>query len=436
MKSYKNRVLLALVIALLLRLATYPFSNIERPAFFEYGEIATNLIEGNGYSMPHWLLDIPTVVPTAWMPPGQVLVLTAFFILLGKCALAYHLIFVLNAVLGVGAVYLLGRVTRYATESERLELVTLFAAAVFPPFVSASATWGVASSALFLNALVVLLAMRFSLALRSGHDPAKPAILFGLAAGVLALFRAEAPLTFALILLALVMIHRERLRGIAAPLLISGVVMTLVISPWLAFNYARFDKFIPGSSSGAYNLWRGNNPIASGGGWTAEGHLIYPPVEMQREIKEKISGLQPIEFEPAYNEELRTRALQWMKQNPGTVALLAMKKALLIWVVDIYHFSPIKYVYVVCQLLAFALAVFGVLSLRNRRLRDDMKQWLWISGAAALAMTLITMVFFSLPRYQIFLVGLYFPLVAIGIDSMLQRLRKPAHGPESELASL
>ena len=38
-----------------------------------------------------------------------------------------------------------------------------------------------------------------------------------------------------------------------------------------------------------------------------------------------------------------------------------------------------------------------------------------------MASTMITMIFFSLPRYQIFLVSIYFPVVAIGMDGLLLR---------------
>jgi hypothetical protein len=428
--NHRNRVLLALFLALLLRLATYPLANIQDPGFFEYGDIATNLTQGNGYAMKHWILDSPYVVPTAWMPPGQVLVLAAFFTAFGKGALAYHLVFLLNALLGAGAVYLLGRISRFVSGSDRLEIITLFAAAVFPPFVIASATWGVACSALFLNSLVMLTALRFSHSLSESKSWFKPALIFGIAAGVLALFRAEAPLTVALILLAIAFVHWKGLGTIMMPVIFSGLVMSMIVSPWLIYNYSRFDRLIPGSSSGAYNLWRGNNPIASGGGWTGDGGLIYPSREFQAEIRQKLEGVDSIEFERVYSDAFKTRALEWMKQNPAKVAFLAVKKAILIWVLDLYHPSNIKYFYAVCQIAAFGLGILGVISIRRRNLRSETDHWLWIAGAACLATTLITMVFFSLPRYQIFLVGLYFPLVALGIERLLpQRLRSTEATP-------
>lgn len=411
-----------MLLALLVRLATYPLSGIEAPAYFEYGYIAHNIVDGNGYSTIHWLADTSVIVPSAWMPPGQVMVTTAFFTAFGEGHLGDHMMFLFNALLGTLTVYVLARCTNLITGNSNVMVIALYAAALFPPFISTSPTWGIATSVLFLNSLTIYRALLFSRALSSGSNVLRHSILFGLIAGILALFRAEAPLTIAFILLGLLIYHRNKLSTSLSYLALSGSVMLATLSPWMIYNYSRFDALILGSTSGGYNLWRGNNPNATGGGWGADGSTVLPDRELQHVIWERIKDVPPTEFERAYSSELARAATNWIEQAPGQALILSLKKVLLIWVVDLYHPSELRYLYGLFQVAAIALAVFGIITLKKRGIPEEIRRWLWIAGGACLAATLLTMVFFSLPRYQIFLVGLYFPMVAIGMHALLRKM--------------
>jgi hypothetical protein len=420
--TQRRRIYLALLVALMARLAMYPFSGIEQPAYFEYGDIAHQLVSGEGYYMHHWFDgDRDVLVPSAWMPPGQVMIDAAFFRTFGEQGLTHHLIFLLNALLGTAAVYVLGRSMRLLHAGDRLESITLFAAALYPPFISASSTWGIASSALLLNSLLIYTAIRFSQALSKNQLSLKYASSFGLAAGVLSLFRAEAPLTVAFILLGMAIFHRREIARLIKPYVLAGVIMFAIMSPWLIANFIRFDSVILGSTSGGFNLWRGNNPTASGGGWRADGTGVLPPWETQEQILNRLHGIEPLKFERAYSSELASLAVEWVRSNPGEALGLAVKKCLLIWVLDLYHPSNAKYLYAVCHLIALTLAIIGFRSLRKKKAPLEFRRWLWIAGGVCVASTLLTMVFFSLPRYQIFLVGYYFPLVALGMHAILQK---------------
>lgn len=422
MKTERRLIYIALLVAFVARLAMYPMSRIDQPAYFEYGDIAAQLVSGGGYSMHHGFIEHPPVlVPSAWMPPGQPFVIAAFFALVGQGALAHHLIFILNALLGTAAVFLLGRTTQALTQDKRCELIALFAAGLYPPFISASATWGVASSVLFLNAFFVFLALRFSQAIFLRQSVGRHAVYLGVAGGVLALFRAEAPLTFGFVLIALLIYHRSELAASLKYVVLSGMVMLAVMSPWMISNYVRFDALILGSTSGGFNLWRGNNAMASGGGWNAEGEGVVPPLDVQQRALQKVEGIEARRFERAYSAALAEEATSWIRSHPIDGALLSIKKLALIWILDLYHPSNLKYVYGICQLTALACAAYGLIALRRRGASTEERRWLWIAGGACLASSVLTMVFFSLPRYQIFLVGLYFPMVAIGMHAILQK---------------
>jgi hypothetical protein len=370
--------------------------------------------------MTHGIADTAVHVPSAWMPPGQVGVTAAFFGLFGEGPLAYHLIFLFNALLGTAAVYVLGKCTGMITGNRTSQLVALYAAALFPPFVSAAPTWGIASSVLLLNSLAVYRALLLSRAITDGQHALRDSVYFGLMAGVLALFRAEAPLTIAFMLLGLLIFHRRQMPRDLKYLVVSGTLMLAVLSPWLLYNYSRFDSLILGSTSGGFNLWRGNNPNATGGGWAADGSTVLPDRDLQAAIWKKTQNIKPAAFERAYSAELAASATSWIKNNPWDAALLSLKKVLLIWIVDLYHPNEFKYVHAIFQLMGLGFAIYGIAQLRKLGTLTETRRWLWIAGGACAAATLLTMVFFSLPRYQIFLVGLYFPLVAIGLHAFLK----------------
>lgn len=415
-----------LLLAFVLRLAMYPMSGIENPRTFEYGDIAEQLAAGNGYTTTQWLASKGYVVPSAFMPPGQVLIISSFYALFGiKSQIAHHFLFLLNALLGTGAVLLIGKIARQFVNDRRVHSIVLYSAALFIPFISASATWGVASSVLFLNSLLIFTAMRLSQAVRDSQQVSKPALLFGLTAGILMLFRGEAPLTVLFIGIALLILHRTRFSVMFRGLLIAAVVSIALYGPWIIFNYVRFDTLVLGSTNGGYNLWRGNNPIASGGGWTAEGALIYPTYEQDLATLKHLEGYPRDQWEIAMNKRYQAMAVSWIKENPGTAAVLMLKKAFLIWVVDWYRPGDAgknHYIYLACQLLAVILGIVGLFGLSRWSIKSHVKEWLFIAGAASLATTLVTMAFFSLPRYQIFLVGIYFPLVGIGVTEVLFRV--------------
>jgi hypothetical protein len=216
-----------------------------------YHHTAITLARGGGYLSP------VTAHPTAAWPPGYPLVLALGYMLAGAGPTTAV---VMNAVFGAltcGFVWQLGS----TLAGRRSGLVATALTAFFPSHVFFSAL--VLSETLF-TCLVTGLMLAAVRRLARGDDTGVGGwLVWGLAAGAVALVRAEA------VVLALVPALSLAVRGargasrrvLAATL--AGVVIAL--APWTLRNLRVFDAFVPTSTGAGRTLWIGHNPHATGG---------------------------------------------------------------------------------------------------------------------------------------------------------------------------
>lgn len=140
-------------------------------------------------------------------------------------------------------------------------------------------------------------------------------------------------------------------------ILILWVAAFLMITPWLIRNFIVHKEFVFISSTSGENLYRGNNPGASGTSLTAQGRSVrqlWP-----KEVIDKISGMDEI----GQKKFLQGEALRFIKNNPLAFIKLYLKKCYYFW-----WFSPQSgliypkiyltiYKYIYLALIAFS--IFG-----------------------------------------------------------------------------
>jgi hypothetical protein len=180
--------------------------------------------------------------------------------------------------------------------------------------------------------------------------------------------------------------------------LVPAVVLTLglgvVLTPWIARNYAVYGRFVLTAPHGGVTFWTGNNPAAGG-----EGDLAANP-EMGRarvQFERRHAGATAADLDSAYYRE----ALRFIAQNPGAwTALLARKL--------FYTFVPIgpsyrlhsRLYYVAtagCYALVLPFAVLGLIGLLRRR-RAGRLTALWL---LALSTVVTGVVFFPQERFRL-----------------------------------
>jgi 4-amino-4-deoxy-L-arabinose transferase-like glycosyltransferase len=215
-----------------------------------YHRTAITLAHGGGYLSPF------TAHPTAAWPPGYPLVLSLAYRVAGTTPATAV---ALNAIFGAFTCFFVWRLGAHLGGA-RLGLVAVALVAFFPSHVFFAAV--VLSETLFTCLVCGLVLAAVRLLARAGDAPRGAWVVWGLAAGLTALVRAES-VVVALVPAASLAIRADRRarRVLAATLL--GVVVAL--APWTLRNFRVFGTFVPTSTGFGRTLWIGHNPLASGG---------------------------------------------------------------------------------------------------------------------------------------------------------------------------
>ena len=242
--------------------------------------------------------------PTAYRPPGYPVVLGTVLQIVpvegsGVC-LRMTNYFALCGTLLLGA-WMLRRRGR-----PRAAIAASIATALYPPFLYTAST-------LYPQTVGALLLTCFVLAVpTTKHLGLGRAIGIGVLGAMLTLtiptFLAGIALTLCWIL--------WRGRGEAlAGVLVAGLVLTAGVGSWTYRNYKAFDAFVPISTNAGRNLLLGNSPDTT------------PTSGVNVDLtywEEQAAELE----EPARDRLYRDAALEWIRDNPGSAAVLYVGKVL------------------------------------------------------------------------------------------------------------
>ncbi|MFI5263901.1 MAG: hypothetical protein ACHQM6_05245 [Candidatus Kapaibacterium sp.] len=433
MKEKRSLYLYPLFAAIILRLAGIAFIDTSKPATMEYGRIARNLLAGLGYAYSWFRADGSIAVrTTAYMPPGQVFIHYIFLGIFGDGTAGMIALYLFQILQACAFVYLCGKIAEFLFTSEKVTRATIWFAALYPPFVYVTMTFGVTSSAIVLNALLLFLGLQFSESLRTGKEYLKYSLLFGASCGLLLLFRGEAPVIVALTLVLITWQNRKTLRRTLLFAGLSGFIALAVLAPWTIRNYLVFDRFIPISTNGGFNLWRGNNPITTGSPWTASGGPVWSTDEIWAEIEPNLG--KPGDFDKISSDVHSREAMKWIRENPSTFVLLSLKKAFIFWTFDLRSIMGGTFAYIAIYSCTLALLFAGIFYLRRDKVSKNnhsARAGFQIIVLWCALMTLISMIFFPLPRFQVLLVGIYLPVIGYGLVEIGRSFKRRISGKET-----
>ncbi len=406
-----------LAIAALSRLATILFIDIsaisgkltQPDILMEYGIIARNIMKGLGFSYT-WINTSGHAItfPTAYMPPGQVWIDYIMLSIFGDNGAGLIAIFMINVIFGVVSVYLIGKVVQEMFEDTRATTVALWVAALYPPFIYTSATFGVTAVVIFLNLWILLSCIRFEKAVRFQQTSARHIMTAGIGFGLLCLFRGEAPLMLIGTLLFLYFrVHPRKslLPKLALILLIAGVV----IAPWTIRNYLTLDRFVLSSSNAGVNFWRGNNAITTGDLFTENGQPMWTTGELWQKAEVYLdSGNR---FDKMHSAIYFDDTKKMIEEHPQEAVILAMKKGVIFWTFDTRAKTIGMIGYIALYLTTVIFFFIGLYYVWKRKLA--------IFGSRLIVLwcilaTFVVMIFFPSPRMQIVMVATFFPIAIYG----------------------
>ena len=143
-------------------------------------------------------------------------------------------------------------------------------------------------------------------------------VFLGIILGILSLIKPYM-MVFQLVILAIEVLDTRKLKKPLVNLLIITTFMVLTIAPWTIRNYLVFNKVIPISTNGGYNLYVNNNDYATGG-WQDPFKIYNSPLAKYKHSNDDFWD------EVKVDEEGKKLAFAWIKSNPSKFVKVGFKK--------------------------------------------------------------------------------------------------------------
>lgn len=351
------------------------------PVTWEFGPLAENLSAGLGYSqrLPNGLL-----VPAIYMPPAYPYLLALFYRLGGERPATYIALEILQAACGVLLVYLVYRLANLLA-GLRAGLGAALLVAIYPTQIYLCNEFHGISVYIVLGVASVFFLIRNL----SGTHSWKDLIAGGLCSGALMLFRAEA--VGLILIYAAIFIFQSRFKAWAQAIAFLIIAFGCLV-PWIVRNYETFHRFIPVCASGGYNLYVGNNPVATG---SQHDDKLWNP--LPADVKSAFSAIPSGPNERVQKDDvLKHLALNYMETHPLEEAKLAFRKLWIFFVFDPAHDKGRNPVYWLPSLLLTFLGVCGAWLRGRKLLGEDL-----LMVSSILFTIAVSVAIFVLPRYKI-----------------------------------
>jgi len=385
------------------------FVDLHTDSYWEYGDIAKNLHAGKGYSFfyfngekhIHAFNPLASPLPSAYMAPGYVAVLYPFLIL-ENIVLRNILILLFHTIVGMWTIYSVYVLTRdYFSRSAGMIAAAI--AALLPEFVYASGSF--TPTVLYHLGVVLLLWLLYRI---RKHGQNRQLLLMALLSVALVYLRTEF-LVFVFVLV-LYLLFRVNVRS---ALVVAGVTLVL-LAPWQVRNYEAFGEWVPFSTSGGLNLFRGHNEVNLGA-WGDETTIT--------QVAEIPSGPK---YELDLNRVYFNRAIQFISGHPGAEVLNSVRKAGQFWFFNPDEDRALTPWYLFPWIILLAAGLTGAIAGGSWRRHGITLLFLGYS-------TLVVLVFFVLPRYQTMMKIAIVPFAAIGFERLFLALsHRQARGKAGE----
>lgn len=368
--------------------------DLQKENYWEYGEIAKNLHAGRGYSLFHpsagneaaFGAEKGEPFPSAFMPPGYVMFLWLFLFVSDVAA---RNVLILAVQIAASCITVIG--VYVLTDSFAVRPAGTVAAsivALLPEFVYATSTY-TPTTFYHLGAIILFVLLSCQTVLRDEIT----GFTVGGGLAILLLLRSEA---IVLVPAALLLLRRRTNTRVAV---LAFATLLLMHLPWQIRNYQVFGEWIPLTTSGGLNFFRGNNSIAVGA-WADES------VSLQ--AKDLPKGAR---FEPEHSRLYFNRALQFIGEEPMMALRNVGEKLFHLWMFNPRDERSGNPLYVGPWIILLVVSLIGF--------RQVAGQVPGMVIAFLICSSLVSMVFFALPRYQTMMKIAVVPIAAAGVAEVI-----------------
>ncbi len=396
-----------LVISLVVRLiTTYFFSddsltnewaiiihNYELTGVFGY-----YVLENNTLVTPKYAEVGDIVLPTVFMPP-----LYIYFILFlktvsfGFLELSF-LVIIFQILISLLTIYIFYKLIRQL-EDKILSLIISFIFSFFPLNV-----WIVSQISSITLQIFLIVSFFYLIVRLQQNDQLRFLLLFSLVSALLILTRGEFILFYFLTIFYFFIFIRRKLSSI----IISILITTVLISPYLYKNYNVFNKLTLTKSFG-YNLLKGNNP-----NFKVDGDAYF----LEDQFKNISGTIKPNnEFEIKLDDIYKEKAINYIKSEPTKYTIFYLKKVLSFLLFDIHSNYPNYYnvFHLLPKLILSILTLVGCFYLIKKK---GFHQYLVIYYFCNI---FLFSIFFILPRYSLILLPIQILISMTVIKKILRK---------------
>lgn len=376
--------------------------SLDNDYYWEYGKHAKYLLDGKGYVYYHpdaegrmslWPSYDPDAdpAPSAYMPPGYVFFLVPY-LLIHSGPLRNLLLFGTQLAVSLAVALLLYRLTRKRFGPATATLATLLYA-VSPD--QAYLVFSFTPVLLFHVALMLSLLWLERESERPGDAASwgrafRETLPLGTLIAVSIYLRSEAAL-LGILMLGLLLLERKPKRVFSA-----GIIVILLLAPWQIRNTVTFGRYVPLTTGGSLNLYRGHNPEAI-------ASYNDPVTDSLR------AQLTPgDDFEMRLSDLHMRRVRETIAADPWKAVTDGFVKAFHLWVVFPQDKRAANPPILAFWLAVLALSLYGLW--RGVRWRRDKYILIFL-----LHSTLVAMVFFALPRYQTTMKIVLYPYAGLAL---------------------
>ena len=374
------------------------YGNFEENYYWEYGEIAKNIIHGNGYSLfyiedshlEYHFKENAQPSKSADMPPGYVYFLLPFM-LINNIIIRNALIFLIQAVLSSITIYLVYIFTEKMF-GFKTALMSAFIYAVLPEFLYTVLSY---SPTVLYHLFILLLLIRcIDINVKN-----KSYIQLAILIAVLIYLRSEFVLYF--IILVVLFLSRKKLK-FAIKVFIMVVIFIL---PWSIRNYLAFGEVVPISTSFGLNFYRGNNQYGIGA-WT------------NNDIEKEVNSLSKDNLEIEMSKYYLKDAISFIEKNPYVVIKNLFLKIFYFWFYYPMDKRTLNLFYLIPSLIVLIFFVFGIMKSFNWKRYDIIYLFFIFSS-------IIALIFFPMVRYQTMMKIAMVPFCSFGMYKFYElNLRK------------
>ena len=393
-----------LMIACILRIiVALVMVNFSTDFYWEYGEIAKNILAGRGYSLYYISNNDlafrfnPSVTPfpSALMAPGYVGFLLPF-IMISNILLCNIFIILIQTVLSLLTIFLIYKFTaRYF--SRRTALISCIIAGILPDFAYSVVSFS--PTVIYHFAVIVMLFLLYAIIEKSTYTRV---VQLSVVFVFLSYLRGEFLLFVMLFLLLQIFSHQWKNAGIVL------IVTISLLSPWTIRNYYAFGHFVPFSTGFGLNFYRGNNPDEIGA-WGNE--------DIRRDV---LALPKDRTFEVQLDHLYRQRAFNFIQLHPWQVLSNIPTKLFHLWFFSQIQERSNNYLYQIVSGVFFIFSFIGLLITFSWQRHKYLYLFLIYSTAIALF-------FFTLPRHQTMMKIVLIPLAGAGLEflwNLFKRKRK------------